>query len=149
LYWVALESSPLQASLGQLLTGTKMMTTGGRRVALGRVGWRFAVPLLVLAGAAGAVLGFSRPEIALGLGVLWVLGYLLGAVTPRKQALHDLLAATVVIHRGSSAAVASTGAPVVVPVVISGRRGPGCLSLGCFGLLALLVVIGALGASVY
>lgn len=76
LYCALLESSALQATLGKRALGIKVVDRHGERIGFGRAAARFAAKLLSV---------FTL-----------LLGYLLAAVTPRRQALHDLLAGTLV-----------------------------------------------------
>lgn len=112
IYWVLLESMPLQATFGKLLAGSKVTTIKGGRVSLRRNLWRFAFQVLLPASAVVAYTVFTMPEVALGISAVFVLGYLLAAVTPRKQTLHDLLSATVVVRRGAASTQAAGMAAV-------------------------------------
>jgi uncharacterized RDD family membrane protein YckC/Tfp pilus assembly major pilin PilA len=76
LYCALLESSGLQATLGKRALGIKVVDRHGERIGFGRAAARFAAKLLSV--------------------LTLLLGYLLVLVTPRRQALHDLLAGTLV-----------------------------------------------------
>lgn len=76
IYFAAFESSAKQATPGKMSLGLIVTDTQGRRVSFGRASGRFWAKIL--------------SSLPLGLG------YLLVAVTQRKQAFHDLLCQTLV-----------------------------------------------------
>jgi uncharacterized RDD family membrane protein YckC len=78
IYWARLESSPRQATLGKQTMGLVVTDLDGRPLSFGRASARFALTLLSV----------------LTLGI----GYLMIAVTPRRQALHDMIAGTLVVR---------------------------------------------------
>ena len=80
-YFALLESSRPQATLGKLLFGIKVTDLSGRRISFSRATGRFF----------GKILS----------GQLLLIGYFLAAFTQRKQALHDLLAGTLVVDNES------------------------------------------------
>jgi uncharacterized RDD family membrane protein YckC len=92
LYFAGLESSAWRATVGKRLTGLLVTDTAGRRLSFGRSTARYFAKLL------------SAVPI--------LIGYLLAAFTPRKQALHDLIASTLVVRKSGSRLVE---APHVVP----------------------------------
>src|SRR5439155_12619409 len=81
--WVAyqalLESSTLQATVGKLLFGIVVTDTNGQRIGL----------------PVAAVRAMSK---ALS-GVLLMIGYIMALFTARRQALHDLIAGTLVLKK--------------------------------------------------
>ena len=77
-YFATLESSSLQATLGKAAVGIVVTDTRGRRANFGRTTGRH----------------FGRWLSMLILGI----GYLLAAFTPQKQALHDMMAGTLVVR---------------------------------------------------
>ena len=79
LYYAVSESSEHQATLGKRALGIIVTDIGGERISFAR--------------ATGRFLGKSLSALILGFG------YFFGLFTQRKQALHDLLASTVVVHR--------------------------------------------------
>jgi uncharacterized RDD family membrane protein YckC len=79
LYFAGLESSAWQATLGKRATRLQVTDRTGRRLSFGRATGRF----------------FAKAISAITL----LIGYLVAAFTPRKQALHDLIAGTVVVRR--------------------------------------------------
>jgi uncharacterized RDD family membrane protein YckC len=76
LYCALLESSPWQATVGKRALGLKVMNRRGMRIGFARAVVRFLAKLLSVATL--------------------LLGYLLVVVTKRRQALHDLIAGTLV-----------------------------------------------------
>jgi uncharacterized RDD family membrane protein YckC/Tfp pilus assembly major pilin PilA len=77
LYCTLLESSAWQATVGKRVLGLKVANARGERIGMGRAAARFAAKLLSV--------------------LTMFLGYLLIALTRRRQALHDLLAGTLVV----------------------------------------------------
>jgi len=82
LYWPILHASRLRASFGKALLGLHVTRFDGRRISILRALWREIAKI------------FSS--------AVFLLGYVIAAVTPRKQALHDLMAATYVAREGVS-----------------------------------------------
>lgn len=78
LYHAFLESSSYQASLGKLLLGLKVTDLEGQRISFSRALWR---------------------AFFYQLHAPFLIGLLLPAFTPRKQALHDFAAGTLVVRR--------------------------------------------------
>jgi uncharacterized RDD family membrane protein YckC/Tfp pilus assembly major pilin PilA len=99
LYYVLLESSPWQATIGKRVIGMKVTDRSGERIGLVRAAARCVAKLLSV--------------------LTLLVGYLLIALTKRRQALHDLLAGTVVTHDGSRRkpawVVAAIGTAASVP----------------------------------
>ena len=101
LYWPVMHASALQATLGKAIVGLKVTRFDGDRISILRSAWR---ELAKICSAA-----------------VFMLGYLLAALMPRRQALHDLMAATYVVREGPSrviAALAVAVAGVALPVVV-------------------------------
>jgi uncharacterized RDD family membrane protein YckC len=82
LYWPILHASRLRATFGKAILGLYVTRFDGRRISILRALWREVAKI------------FS--------GAVFMLGYVIAAVTPRKQALHDLMAATYVAREGVS-----------------------------------------------
>jgi uncharacterized RDD family membrane protein YckC len=82
LYWPILHASRLRATFGKALLGLYVTRFDGRRISILRALWREIAKI------------FSS--------AVFMLGYVIAAVTPRKQALHDLMAATYVAREGVS-----------------------------------------------
>ncbi|MRR55207.1 MAG: hypothetical protein EG822_11990 [Deltaproteobacteria bacterium] len=78
LYCTLLESSASQATIGKALIGIKVSDEQGRRISLLRANARYWAKIL-----STFTLGF---------------GYLMAGFTRRKQALHDLVAGTLVVR---------------------------------------------------
>jgi uncharacterized RDD family membrane protein YckC len=107
LYWPILHASRLRATFGKAILGLHVTRFDGRRVSILRALWREIAKI------------FSS--------AVFLLGYVIAAVTPRKQALHDLMAATYVAREGVSRVfpalllvLAGFATPVfVAPMVVS------------------------------
>lgn len=89
-YFTLLESSRLQATLGKLLLGIKVVDVLGKRISFVRAMGRFLAKIL-----SGQVL---------------LIGYLMAAFSERKQTLHDVLAGTLVINNKN--AVSAETSPI-------------------------------------
>jgi uncharacterized RDD family membrane protein YckC len=81
LYFGLMESSGKQATLGKMLLGIKVTDLGGERISFARASGRF----------------FSKIISNLTLGI----GYIMAGFTERKQALHDMIAGTLVVRRSN------------------------------------------------
>jgi uncharacterized RDD family membrane protein YckC len=77
LYHTLMESSSLQATLGKMALGIVVTDLDGGRISFGRATARY----------------WSQILSALILGI----GYLMAGFTERKQALHDMIAKTLVV----------------------------------------------------
>lgn len=80
LYYASMESSVHQASLGKRAVGIKVCDINGERLSFAHATGRF----------------FAKLLSSLTLGI----GYLVAAFNPRKQALHDIVAGTLVVYKG-------------------------------------------------
>ncbi len=78
LYHAAFESSAWQATPGKRLLGLRVLDEEGRPLAFGRASARYVARW--------------------ASGLLFNLGYVMAAFTARKQALHDLIAGTIVVR---------------------------------------------------
>ena len=78
-YYAGFESSKYQASLGKIIIGIYVTDIEGKRLSFGQATIRH----------------FSKYVSTL---ILFV-GYLMAGVTPKKQALHDMMAKTLVLSR--------------------------------------------------
>jgi uncharacterized RDD family membrane protein YckC len=81
LYEALMESSSYQATLGKLAVGIKVCDLYGRRISFARATGRHF----------GKILS----------GLILLIGYIMAAFTERKQALHDIMAGTLVVKRTS------------------------------------------------
>jgi len=79
LYYSILESSKYQGTVGKLVMGIKVTDMNGERISFGKGVLR----------AIGRVIS----------GMILFIGYLMAAFTERKQALHDMLAGTLVLKK--------------------------------------------------
>ena len=98
LYCTLLESSSSQATLGKRAFGLTVTNVRGERIGFARAAIRFVAKLLSL---------FTL-----------CIGYLLIAVTPRRQALHDLIAGTVVVDGAMPQPAWLVSAVASVPLVL-------------------------------
>lgn len=80
LYFALQESSAQQATLGKRALGIKVTDGNGARIGFGRATGRFFGKLLS--------------------GLIFAIGFMLAGWTEKKQALHDMLANTLVVFRG-------------------------------------------------
>ena len=117
LYFALCHSSGAQASPGKRALGIKVTTLDGRRIGFGRATGRYFAMIL-----SGLILG---------------IGYLMAGFTQRRQALHDMIAGTLVVSRETSPedVAAGLGAP---------RLSGGALAVAL--LVALVPVSGILAA---
>ncbi|AVI40695.1 RDD family protein [Bacillus pumilus] len=79
LYYAIMESSKLQGTLGKMALGIKVTRVTGEKVTFGRATSRFFAK------------GFLSP-------ILYI-GYIIAFFTEKKQALHDLIASTIVVKK--------------------------------------------------
>lgn len=106
-YCTLLESSPWQASVGKRALGLKVTNEHGERIGFARAAARFVAKLLSV--------------------MTLCVGYLLIVVTKRRQALHDLIAGTLVAHDVASSRPAwlvSVAACVPLVFVVAGMAVP-------------------------
>lgn len=78
-YYAGMESSKLQATVGKLALGIKVVDGQGRRLGFGRATARWA----------GSILSY----------LILYIGFFMAGWTRRKQALHDLMAGTFVVDK--------------------------------------------------
>jgi uncharacterized RDD family membrane protein YckC len=81
-YYAGMESSSYQATVGKIALGIQVTDLNGNRISFGRA------------------LGRNLAEIlsALILGI----GYIMVAFTAKKQGLHDMIAGTLVVQKGTA-----------------------------------------------
>jgi uncharacterized RDD family membrane protein YckC len=89
LYFALQESSSLQATLGKRLLGLYVADEQGNRISFGR--------------ASGRLFGKFLS------GMILYIGFIMAAFTQRRQALHDMMAGTVVLKREPSTAQPAGG----------------------------------------
>jgi uncharacterized RDD family membrane protein YckC len=80
LYFACMESSDRQATFGKSMMSLQVADTDGRRLSFGHATGRFAAKLVS------------------GL-IPFMIGFIMAAFTPKKQALHDLIAGTLVLRK--------------------------------------------------
>ncbi len=78
-YYAGMESSSLQATVGKLALGIKVVDGQGRRLGFGRAAARWA----------GSIVSY----------LILYIGFFMAGWTRRKQALHDLMASTYVVDK--------------------------------------------------
>ena len=106
LYWPLMHASGRQATIGKALLGLKVARLHGGRISILR--------------------SVGRELSKVLSGMVLMLGYVMAGFTPRKQALHDLVASTYVVREGVSRLVpalavvlAGFALPVVaVPMIV-------------------------------
>jgi uncharacterized RDD family membrane protein YckC len=76
IYEAAMESSSKQATVGKMALGLKVTDLEGRRISFGRATGRHFAKLIS--------------------GMIFLIGYIMAGFTQRKQALHDMIAGTLV-----------------------------------------------------
>lgn len=76
LYFALMESSKYQATLGKMAVGIKVVDLNGNKISFGKATGRFF----------GKIIS----------GAIFYVGYIMAAFTERKQALHDMMANTLV-----------------------------------------------------
>lgn len=81
-YYAGMESSSYQATVGKIALGIQVTDLNGNRISFGRA------------------LGRNLAEILSALILL--IGYIMVAFTPKKQGLHDLIAGTLVVKKGTA-----------------------------------------------
>ena len=119
LYWALMQASARQATLGKALLGMKVTDTSGNRISLLR--------------SLGRELAKIVSGIPLGLG------YVMAAFTGRKQALHDMVAATIVTRESPGHVL------IAVLVGVFGWIMPAGLAMFIGGAL-IAVMMGTMGA---
>jgi uncharacterized RDD family membrane protein YckC len=83
-YYAVMESSEYQATVGKIALGIQVTDMNGNRVTFGRA------------------LGRNLAKILSAL-ILYI-GFIMAAFTARKQALHDIIANTLVVKKGEAPA---------------------------------------------
>jgi len=92
LYYALMESSSKQATVGKMALGIVVTDLEGRRIGFGRATGRY----------------FAKILSALILGI----GFLMAGFTERKQALHDMVASTLVLKGEALSQARSVSGPV-------------------------------------
>ena len=92
LYYALMESSAKQATVGKMALGIVVTDLEGRRIGFGRATGRY----------------FAKILSALILGI----GFLMAGFTERKQALHDMVASTLVVKAEAPSQARSISGPM-------------------------------------
>lgn len=79
LYWIIMNASKWQGTIGKIVVGIKVVDMEGNRLTIGKSGLRY--------------LGYIVSGFTMGVG------FILAAFTDKKQALHDLLVQTLVVKK--------------------------------------------------
>jgi uncharacterized RDD family membrane protein YckC len=123
LYHALMESSSVQATVGKLAAGIKVTDEAGRRTTFGRATGRY----------------FAHMLTGLTLGV----GYAMVVFTRRRQALHDMIAGSLVVRREYSpeyieaAGPASRVSPVLATFAVLGMVLLGPFGVGILAAIAI------------
>jgi uncharacterized RDD family membrane protein YckC len=91
-YYAAMESSSHQATVGKMALGIQVIDLEGNRISFGRA------------------LGRNLAKILSAL--IFYIGFIMAAFTAKKQALHDMIANTLVVKKGSTTPMASADVPM-------------------------------------
>jgi uncharacterized RDD family membrane protein YckC len=91
-YYAGMESSAYQATVGKIALGIQVTDLNGNRISFLRA------------------LGRNLAEILSALILL--IGYIMVAFTEKKQGLHDMIAGTLVVKKGSTTTAASAETPM-------------------------------------
>jgi uncharacterized RDD family membrane protein YckC len=91
-YYAGMESSTSQATVGKIALGIQVTDLQGNRVSFGRA------------------LGRNLAKILSAL-ILYI-GFIMAAFTAKKQALHDMIAGTLVVKKGTATSMASADIPM-------------------------------------
>jgi uncharacterized RDD family membrane protein YckC len=108
LYWPVMHASAWQATVGKAMLGLKLARVNGGRISIVR--------------------SLAREISKIFSAMVLMVGYLMAGFTPRKQALHDLMASTYVMREGSchvipalAVAVAGFALPIFgIPILVGG-----------------------------
>lgn len=79
LYFALMESSAKQATIGKMALGLKVTTTDGQKLDFAKATIRYIGKLIS--------------------GIILLIGYIMAAFTEKKQALHDIIAGTLVLKK--------------------------------------------------
>jgi uncharacterized RDD family membrane protein YckC len=80
-YWALMESSPWRATFGKKLLNLEVTDLSGKRLSFSRASGRYFAKIIS--------------------GLTLMVGFLMAGFTARKQALHDMLASTLVVRKVS------------------------------------------------
>jgi uncharacterized RDD family membrane protein YckC len=91
LYFSILESSSKQGTVGKWMLGIQVTDLNGKRISFGKATGRFVFAFILY-----AVSIFASSDIMLGIAAM---GSSIAALTPKRQALHDLIAECLIVRR--------------------------------------------------
>lgn len=91
-YFAYMESSESQATVGKIALGIQVTDVNGGRISFGKA------------------LGRTLAKILSGL-ILYI-GFIMAAFTEKKQGLHDMIAGTLVVKKGSRTPMSSADTPM-------------------------------------
>jgi uncharacterized RDD family membrane protein YckC len=91
-YYAGMESSSNQATVGKIALGIQVTDLQGNRVSFGKA------------------LGRNLAKILSAL-ILYI-GFIMAAFTEKKQGLHDMIAGTLVVKKGSTTSMSSADTPM-------------------------------------
>lgn len=81
LYFAIMESSKLQGTVGKLAMGIKVTTMEGAKISFLRATGRYFAKIIS--------------------GLIFLIGYIIAGFTAKKQALHDMIAGTLVVNKNA------------------------------------------------
>lgn len=79
IYFAVMESSPTQGTLGKMALGIKVTDLQGNRIGIGRATGRHFSKFISM--------------------IILCVGYIMAGFTARKQALHDMIAGTLIVNK--------------------------------------------------
>lgn len=79
LYYALLESSSMQGTIGKKILGIKVTNMLGQRISFGQASGRYFAKIIS--------------------GLILAIGYIMAGFTEKKQALHDIIAGTLVVKK--------------------------------------------------
>ena len=91
-YFAGMESSSSQATVGKIALGIQVTDLQGNRISFGKA------------------LGRNLAKILSAL-ILYI-GFIMAAFTAKKQGLHDMIAGTLVVKKGTATSTASADTPM-------------------------------------
>jgi uncharacterized RDD family membrane protein YckC/Tfp pilus assembly major pilin PilA len=121
LYFALMESSSMQATLGKAAVGIQVTDLKGERVGFGRATGRY----------------FGKIPSSL----IFNIGFAMAGFTERRQALHDKIANTLIVHKGFTPAEIADASPAPTPSFFAAvALGLLIILLGPFGLGVLSAI---------
>jgi uncharacterized RDD family membrane protein YckC len=138
IYFAGMESSSLQGTYGKRVLGIIVTDTNGNKISFGRATGRYFAKSICLFFSLIVVLlialmtestgrdnspywGVAGLVLIIG-GLLSVIGYVMAAFTPEKQALHDIIARCLVVNGKSQSGSIPWKLFIVLAVAVIGGR---------------------------